>query len=157
MTKSDVNTTLRVSQDDIYKVQEALLNGNDTLPDETSHYFAPGVYARVMTVPANVWVIGKAHREDHISIILKGSCSITGEDGIVRLLEAPSIFVVKGGAKKMAYTLEEMQFVNIHPTDTEDLELIEAKVIIPEEEHRLMIAKDTDMNIEHEAATKLIA
>ena len=127
---------LKVSQGMIFQMQDVLLAG-ETVEPITEHFFAEGVYGRLMKVPAGNWVVGAAHKTDHISILLKGKASITMDDGSVKYLEAPMMTVVPAGKKKMAYVLEEMWFVNIHPTDTEDLDIIESRVIIPESEHRL--------------------
>jgi len=133
-----VNTPLKLSQAQIHAVQEQAMKSDSRIEPVEEHYFADGVYARVMKVPAGALVIGKAHRTKHIAIMLKGKANITSQDGTVVELSAPAIFTVEPGAKKVAAVLEEMWFVNIHPTDTEDLDIIESRVIIPEEEHRLM-------------------
>lgn len=143
--------SLLVNQDDILRIQDELLKG-DTIPDETEHYFADGVYARLMKAPTNTYVIGKAHRTAHISILLKGKISVTKDDGTVTYMEAPAIYVVPPGKKKMAYVIEEMWFVNIHPTDTEDLDAIESRVIIPEPEYRALLETQKQGLLEAEGA-----
>jgi hypothetical protein len=135
----------RVSQEDILAAQDTLMAGPHGT-SETEHYFADGVYCRVMKVPAGSIVIGKAHRTTHISILLKGKASITADDGSISYIEAPGVFVTPAGKKKMALVVEEMWFANIHPTDTEDLEVIEQRVIIPEHEFKDMLeAKRTEL------------
>lgn len=127
----------KISQQEIFAVQDALLSGDDCIEPVLEHYFAEGVYGRLMKVPAGNWVVGKAHRTEHIAIMLKGKATITSDDGTVKLIEAPFMGVIPAGKKKMAYVLEEMWYVNIHPTDTKDLDIIESRVIIPETEYRL--------------------
>lgn len=106
---------------------------------ETDHYFANGVYARVMKAPAGTVVVGKPHRDDHICVLLKGALTVTLDDGSTKYMKAPAIWVAKGGQKKVGFVHEDLEFVNVHPTDTTDLEVIESKVIIPEEEYKLSV------------------
>lgn len=137
---TDIVEVQSISQETICKAQDAILNGALEKVEATyEHYFADGVYARVMKCPAGALVIGKPHRTEHISILLKGSCTITNDDGSLTFLEAPAIAVTPAGKKKMALVHDEMWFVNVHPTTTQDLDEIEKKVIIPEEEFRTMI------------------
>lgn len=128
-----------ITQEWIHGAQD-ILKEYPQIETSEDHYFADGVYARVMKVPAGSIIIGKPHKTEHISIMLKGRALITMDDGSVIEMCAPQIFVVPAGKKKMAEVLEEMWFVNIHPTDTRDLEVIESKVIMPEEEHKALIS-----------------
>lgn len=111
------------------------------------HHFGPGVYARVMKAPAGTLVVGKAHREDHICILLKGALTVTLDDGSTKYMQAPAIWTAKGGQKKVGYVHEDLEFVNVHanPTDTADLDEIESKVIIPEEEYRLALEQSKEV------------
>lgn len=129
-----------VTQDTVLAVEDAI-KGGALPPVELTydHYFADGVYARVMKAPAGALVIGKAHRTEHLSILLKGSCTITNDDGSVVYAEAPLIVVTPPGKKKMALVHTDMEFVNVHPTMTTDLDEIEKRVIIPEQEYRDML------------------
>jgi len=137
---NELTRTSTASQEIICAMQDAIAAGALPPVEITyDHHFADGVYARVMKAPAGTLVIGKAHRTEHISILLKGSCQITDDDGSVHYVEAPMIVVTPPGKKKMALVLTDMEFVNIHPTDTTDLDAIEKKVIIPEEEYRSML------------------
>jgi hypothetical protein len=126
---------LPLTQEDVCRAQDYCA---DQVQAEVryQHYHADGVYLRVMIIDAGTFVVGKAHRTRHIAQVLKGSCSVTSDDGSVMNLIAPSIFVVEPGRKKMILAHEELWFSNIHPSDTDDLDLIEAKVIVPEEEYR---------------------
>lgn len=102
------------------------------------HYHAPGVYARVGKFPAGCKAVGKAHRTTHLTMFLKGTGLISNDAGELVEMSAPAIFVVPGGKKKVLHAITECWLTNIHPTDTEDLEEIEKKVIIPDEEFKAL-------------------
>ena len=103
--------------------QEALETLND-------HVFAPGVYARVMTLPAGMTVVGKIHKYAHICLITHGTVKIVSEfdSGVY---SAPRIWISEPGVKRMLHALSDFQMVNIlpNPSDTQDLDEIEATVI----------------------------
>lgn len=145
-----------ITQDTIVSVQEAIKGGALAPVNLTyEHYFADGVYVRMMKCPKGAVVIGKPHRTEHISILLKGSCTITNDDGSTVFIEAPQIAVTPAGKKKMAYVHEEIWFLNVHPTDTTNLDEIEKRVIIPEEEfvEKLNYAKELLMSITNTEVT----
>jgi hypothetical protein len=85
------------------------------------NHFAPGVYAREMTVPAGVIATGAVHKTEHLSILSAGHCWLTTEDG-VQELRAPYTCVSKPGAKRAIYAVTECVFTTIHPTTETDIE-----------------------------------
>ncbi len=94
----------------------------------TSHFFAPGVYARKYFIPKESIVIGKIHKTEHLNIICKGKCSVSTEDGPM-ILEGPCIFTSRPGVKKAVYAYEDTTWITIHVTDETDLEKIEDEFI----------------------------
>lgn len=136
MSSDLVLDEIRVSQGLVFEVQDRLLAG-ETIEPTMEHYFAHGVYGRLMKVPAGNVAVGKAHKTEHLAILLKGKITITMDDGSLKNFEAPMVMVVPPGKKKMVMVHEEMWIMNIHPTDTQDLDIIESRVIIPETEFRL--------------------
>lgn len=124
-----------ISQADVVGIQTLLEGCDDIIEGETEHYFAEGVYARVLKIPAGNYAVGKAHRTQHITMLIKGFATVT-INGVQEEVVAPFIWVAPPG-KKLVYCHTDCEFVNVHPTDTEDLEAIEATVIIPEDEYRL--------------------
>ena len=141
--------TPELTQEAICAAQDAIHNGALPKVELTyDHYFADGVYVRVMKCPAGALVIGKPHRTEHISILLKGSCTITNDDGTTQFIEAPLIVVTPPGKKKMALVHTDMEFINVHPTETTNLDEIEKRVIIPEEEFRTMLLTAAELTKE---------
>lgn len=95
------------------------------------HYFADGLYAREMTIPAGTAVIGKIHRFEHISVVSKGEIIVFTERGMKRV-SAPCTMVSPPGTKRAVIALTETVWTTFHPTESRDLVEIEARVIIPD-------------------------
>lgn len=132
--------------------QESLIQMQDfigeTMPPaeiEFEHIFASGVYARVMKAKAGSIIVGKAHKTDHICILLKGTLTVTMDDGSTKYLTAPDIWVAKAGKKKLGVVHEDLEFVNVHATESTDLSVIEQQMIIPEHEYILGVQKQKEI------------
>jgi hypothetical protein len=85
------------------------------------HYFAQGMYAREMTIPAGVVVTGAVHRHEHLCTISKGRISVSTDEGI-KVLFAPCTIVSKAGAKRVGYAIEETVWTTYHATNETDLD-----------------------------------
>lgn len=94
------------------------------------HTFAPGLYARQMTIPKGGVIIGKIHRHAHVNTISKGRVWVVTEFAKEEL-SAPITFVSKPGTKRVVMAQEETVWTTYHPTDETDLEKIEQHVIAP--------------------------
>lgn len=94
----------------------------------TRHYFADGTYCRELLIPQGVTLVGKVHKREHLCILLQGELTISdGESS--RTLKAPCIFVSPPGVKRAGYAHEDSIFVNVHRTNSTDLDEIEREVI----------------------------
>lgn len=93
----------------------------------TTHHFAPSIYIREVRIQKDQLVVGKIHKHDHWNYILKGSVTVLTKDGATRY-EAPVHMLTTAGTQRLLYTHEDTVWVVIHPnpTDTRDLEKIEA-------------------------------
>lgn len=117
------------TREQIVKLQEAMLPIQSEQPEPT-HFFAPGMYLRELTIPAGMLMVGKIHKHAHFLMVLKGRAEVISEFGRM-IVEAGHISVSPPGVKRIVLALEEVQFVTVHvnPTDTEDLTVIEAEHI----------------------------
>lgn len=97
------------------------------------HFFAPGLYTRECTIPAGSVVVGKMHRHQHPTFLMSGSVRINTDRGM-ETITGPHIWISQENAKRALLTLTDCVFATVHlnPTDTTDLEAIEADVIVPE-------------------------
>jgi len=131
-----IATTASLTQRQVCLLQDHVASEMEPVEITYEHHFADGIYGRIMKVPAGTIVVGKPHRTEHLCVLLKGRLVVTADDGTLTELAAPAVFVASPGQKKAALVLEDLEFMNIHPTTTTDLDEIERQVIIPEEEFR---------------------
>jgi hypothetical protein len=98
----------------------------------TRHWFAPGIYARELLIPAGTCLTGKIHRGAHLNIISAGRISVLTEHGI-RTLEAPCTLVSDAGIKRVGFAHTDTVWTCIHANhdDCRDLVQLEARYIAP--------------------------
>lgn len=89
------------------------------------HYFAPGMYAREITISKGKTIVGAIHKTENLAILSKGKLELVTDAGTVTI-EAPWTGTVKAGAKNAAIALEDSVWTNFLPnpdneTDTDKL------------------------------------
>ncbi len=89
------------------------------------HHFGPGIYIREVTLRAGVLAIGHAQRFEHLNIVLAGAVAMVGDDGQIKVLRAPLIFVGKPG-RKVGYVIERTVWQNVYATEERDIDKLEA-------------------------------
>jgi hypothetical protein len=113
----------------IMVLQEHMLTLESTLDNcKLRHIFAPGSYAREMTIPKGTLIIGKIHKHAHLNIISKGKVRVATEFGPMSF-ESPYTFVSDVGTKRAVYAIEDTIWTTIHVTTETDLDRIEEYVI----------------------------
>jgi len=101
----------------------------------TDHFFAPGIYLRTLFIPKGFMLVGKYHKEERLTILLKGKLSLVAHDNTRLVCEAPYIFLA-GVGKKAGYAAVDSWIANIfpNPTDERDLDKLERMNILLDEE-----------------------
>ena len=89
------------------------------------HHFAPGLYAREMSIPQGVTVTGAVHKTEHLIVVSLGRLRISTEGGW-RDVAAGDTLTCKPGMKNAVYALEDSRWTNFLPnpdniTDTDKL------------------------------------
>lgn len=112
-------TSTDVSLDDLE--QNMLEYPQTVCPVE--HYFGPSIYIRQVTMPKDTFVMGHAHKQASMNVMLQGKMAVL-VDGTVRVIEAPATFVTPPG-RKLAYIIEDVVFQNIYATDETDVDVLE--------------------------------
>lgn len=109
------------------------------------HYFAPGVYARELFIPAGTLLTGKIHKHQHLNIMSAGDMEVLTEAGIVRV-QAPFTIISPPGTKRIAYAHADSVWTTIHATDETNLDRLEALLIADtEDDYREFLARiETD-------------
>jgi hypothetical protein len=120
------------TREKILELQESMLPLQCGHPEPT-HFFAPGMYLRELTIPAGMLVVGKTHKHAHFLMVLKGRAEVVSEFGR-EIVTAGYIGVSQPGVKRVVLAIEDTQFVTVHAnqSDTQDLDIIEAEHIEPE-------------------------
>lgn len=85
------------------------------------HHFAPGIYAREITIPKGTVLTGAIHKMQNLAILSAGRLRLVTDDGTVEIA-APHILTVMPGQKNAAYALEDSVWTNFFPTDETDPE-----------------------------------
>ena len=100
---------------------------------ETHHFFADGIYARQIHVPAGAWVVGAIHGESHINILSHGEASVATETGSKRI-RAPATFEAVAGRKVVGFAHTDVVWTTFHanPTDERDPETLFAMLTVSE-------------------------
>lgn len=89
------------------------------------HYFAPGLYAREMTIPQGVTVTGAVHKTEHLIVVSLGRLRVSTDSGW-RDVCAGETITCKPGMKNAVHALEDSRWTNFLPnpdnlTDTDKL------------------------------------
>lgn len=116
-------------------VAERLQEAMSHLPQvtfNTKHWFADGMYCRELEWPAGVTIVGKVHKREHLFILLKGEATFSTEEGMKRV-KAPCVVVGVPNTKRIGYSHEDCICLNVHRTDSRDLDQIEIELIEPDD------------------------
>lgn len=132
------------SREKIVALQESMKEIQCEQP-EPHHFFAPGMYARELTVPAGMLIVGKIHRHEHFLFVLSGRAEVISEFGRFTV-EAGHISVSPAGVKRIVLSMEDTKFVTVHlnKDDSQDLEVIEREHIQPEDADMIAAEKEKE-------------
>ncbi len=101
---------------------EQAIEGGDLVKIEPTwdHYFANGIYGRRIYVPGGTTVVTKVHMTQHITIALKGSCTMVNEAGEHKEVSAPGVWVTEPGTQRAIFCHDDTEWVTVHATDIKD-------------------------------------
>lgn len=117
----------------IFAVEKAIAQ-SETMEFNTEHMFVPNLYFRRLDLPAGSINTGKLHAQDDGLIIAKGKVTFITEHG-PRTFVGPCMTTVKANTKPLVYAHEDTVMFSAHLNldNTQDLALIESRVVIPNE------------------------
>ncbi len=95
---------------------------------ETFHFFADGMYARVVKRAAGTLIVGKVHKKEHFYIVTKGCVEVASEEG-TEIYHSGDVIVSKPGTKRAVLALEDSICMTVHRTKKKNLEKIEKELI----------------------------
>ena len=114
----------------VWRLQEAM-QGMEQAELETFHYFADGMYARVLPRKAGTLIVGKVHKREHFYIVAKGCVQVVTDSG-TEVYDAGTVIVSKPGTKRAVLALEDSVCLTVHRTKHKDLKRIERQLIEPD-------------------------
>ena len=82
-------------------------------------FFAPGIYAREISLSAGTVLVGAVHKVENLAVLSKGRLILATDSGPVEI-SAPHILTVKPGAKNAATALEDSVWTNFLPNPTNE-------------------------------------
>lgn len=85
------------------------------------HHFAPGMYAREITIPKGVVVVGAIHKTNNLVVLSKGRLRMATTEG-TQDISAPHTMICMAGAKNTVLALEDSVWTNFFPTDETDVD-----------------------------------
>ena len=100
---------------------------------ETLHFWANGMYARVVIRKADTTVCGAIHKHEHFYIITKGKVAVTDGMSEAKIYESGDVIVSQPGTERVVYAIEDSICMTVHKTDKTDLAEIEAELVEPDE------------------------
>jgi hypothetical protein len=111
---------------------EALRGDPRQIDVPPEHFFAPGMYARKVALPAGTLAVGKMHRTTHFSVLLRGVLIVRGVNGMPdHRMVAGDFMVTPAGSQRAVYAEEDAEFVCIHhnPDNNTDLAELEHRYV----------------------------
>jgi hypothetical protein len=103
---------------------DALMNSIIGLPPAdcpAKNYFTDGIFAREITIPKGVTLVGMVHKTTHLCTMSKGHLLIDAGTSVFERV-APCTFESKAFSQKAATALEETIFTTYHATTETDLD-----------------------------------
>lgn len=85
------------------------------------HYFAPGMYAREIRIPAGTVLTGAIHKTENLVVLSAGRLQLVTDSGVVEIC-APHTMTCHPGTKNAALALEDSVWTNFFPTTETDLD-----------------------------------
>jgi mannose-6-phosphate isomerase-like protein (cupin superfamily) len=116
-----------VSTGKIWRLQR-VISQMPQLELPTEHYFADGMYARVLKRPAGTLIVGKVHKREHFYIVTKGRVEVASDEG-TKTYEAGDVIVSKPGTKRAVLALEDSICMTVHRTRKRNLDRIEKELV----------------------------
>lgn len=110
---NEISTT--TTREKVEHLEQQMLN-SPQVECPVRHYFSAGLFAREITIPKGVVLVGAVHKQDNLAVLSAGKLRIVTDDG-VKEIAAPATMHIKAGAKNCALALEEAVWTNFWPNE----------------------------------------
>jgi hypothetical protein len=142
-----------VSMQDKVKNLEETLKHIPQVECPVKHYFAPGIYAREITIKKGTVLTGAIHKTENLAILSCGRLQLVTESGTIEI-SAPHILTVKPGTKNAAYALEDSVWTNFFPTEETDVDKL-VELLTESKASELLGGIDNKQLVANQAAERL--
>ena len=116
------------------------------------HHFAPGIYAREITIPKGPVLTGAVHKQESLVVLSAGRLRLVTDDGTLEI-SAPHTMTCKPGAKNAALALEDSVWTNFFATEETDTDkLVE---ILTESKASDLLGGDTNQQLAANKAAEI--
>lgn len=113
------------------KVEAAMLASFPPVVCRVDNIFTPGLYTRIVHMPAGSAITSKIHKTQHPFTVLKGRCMVSNvlKPEEVTEIVAPYFGVTEPGTRRLLLILEDTVWATFHPTAKTTVEEVEAEII----------------------------
>lgn len=118
-----MNDVTEISKSKFLDQMEVALSQGETQECPVAHHFGPGIYIRECHMRAGLIVLGHAHKEPCMNILVKGKIRVL-KDGEIVEMTAPMTYL-GGKGRKIAIILEDVVWQNVWATDETDVAKLE--------------------------------
>ena len=113
-----------------YSMEESVHNGeHEKIEPPVEHFHTPDLYGRRIFVPGGTAIVTKVHKTEHITVALRGHCTVVDEDGVKQEVIAPAVFITKPGTQRAVYAHDDVEWVTVHACKEQDMDRVEAALV----------------------------
>ena len=134
---------------------ESIVNQLPQVDCPVRHHFAPGMYAREITIPKGTVLTGAVHKTQNLAVLSSGKLQLVTDEGTT-IITAPHILTVMPGMKNAAYALEDSVWTNFFPTEETDTDVL-VELLTESKASELLGGKDNKQLIANQEAERLRA
>jgi quercetin dioxygenase-like cupin family protein len=120
-------------------LEVALLARYPKIDCPLNHSFGDQLYVREIFMPAGSKVTSKIHKKRHPYFVMQGKVNVWLDGKGWQLIEGPYFGWTNPGTRRVLDVITDTFWITVHanPDDTEDLEIIEGRIIESHTNHLL--------------------
>lgn len=91
---------------------------------EVEHHQTEDLYGRHFKAPKGTMLTTRVHKQDHVSVMLKGVIIVRDQDNNLTTITAPCVFTTKAGTQRAMYAVEDFEFLTVHHHTNQNLDTV---------------------------------
>lgn len=113
-----------------YSMEESVQKGeHEKIEPPVDHFHTPDLYGRRIFVPGGTAIVTKVHKTEHITVALRGHCTVVDEDGVKQEVIAPAVFITKPGTQRAVYAHDDVEWITVHACKEQDMARVETALV----------------------------